>query len=182
MSTFRNLSDQESGQTGQGWYLAYTKPRSEALATAQLERQGYRAYLPLYKTFKRGPEGMVAQHGPMFPRYVFFRPGRAGQSIAPVRSTVGVSHLVRFGVTPASVSDELVGALRAFEQQREAASLAELSALKAGHRVAVCAGPLKGLEGLVSATAGRRVTVLLDVLGRQTRVSLPEHQLLPLAV
>ncbi len=164
------------------WYLAYTKPRSEPLAGGQLERQGYSVYLPKYRALKRTPQGMVVYHSPLFPRYVFFRPGTPGQSIAPVRSTVGVSHLVRFGVTPASVSDELVGALRAFEQQREAASLAELSALKAGHRVAVCAGPLKGLEGLVSATAGTRVTVLLDVLGRQTRVSLPEHQLLPLAV
>jgi len=45
----------------------------------------------------------------------------------------------------------------------------------------VCAGPLKGLEGLVSATAGKRITVLLDVLGRQTRVSVPDHQLQALA-
>jgi hypothetical protein len=46
--------------------------------------------------------------GPMFPRYVFFRPGSAGQSIAPVRSTLGVSHVVRFGATPATVDDALV--------------------------------------------------------------------------
>ena len=71
--------------------------------------------------------------------------------------------------------------LRGFEQQREQASPADLSALKAGRRVVVCAGPLKGLEGLVSATAGKRITVLLDVLGRQTRVSLPDHQLEALA-
>lgn len=181
MSTFRNLSDQETGQTGQGWYLAYTKPRSEALATAQLERQGYRAYLPLYKTFKRGPEGMVAQHGPMFPRYVFFRPGRAGQSIAPVRSTVGVSNLVRFGLTPATVSNDLLEALRAFEQQREQADPITDSALQVGRRVVVCAGPLRGLEGLVSRTAAQRVTVLLDVLGQGTPVAIAAHDLEALA-
>lgn len=181
MSTFRNLSDQETGRTGQGWYLAYTKPRSEALATAQLERQGYRAYLPLYKTFKRGPEGMVAQHGPMFPRYVFFRPGRAGQSIAPVRSTVGVSSLVRFGLTPATVSNDLLEALRAFEQQREQADPATVSALQVGRRVVVCAGPLRGLEGLVSRTAAQRVTVLLDVLGQGTPVAIAAHDLEALA-
>jgi len=79
------------------------------------------------------------------------------------------------------VDDSLVAALRAFEQQREQASPADLSALKAGRRVVVCAGPLKGLEGLVSATAGKRITVLLDVLGRQTRVSVPDHQLQALA-
>ncbi len=163
-----------------GWYLAYTKPRNEQIAGTQLSRQGYAVYLPQYKALKRTSDGMVAHHSPLFPRYVFFRPGHPAQSIAPVRSTVGVSHLVRFGVTPATVSDELFGALRTFEQERESASLIDLSVLKAGRRVSVCAGPLKGLEGLVSARAGTRVTVLLDVLGRQTRVSLPEHQLEPL--
>lgn len=159
------------------WYLAYTKPRSEHAASAQLSSQGYAIYLPLYKTLARTAEGMVVRHGPMFPRYVFFRPGHAGQSIAPVRSTLGVSHIVRFGVVPATVDDELVTALRAFEQQRENVCQAELSALKPGSRVTVCAGPLKGLEGLVSATAGKRVMVLLDVLGQQTRVRVPHHQL-----
>ena len=165
-----------------GWYLAYTKPRSEHVAGSQLARQGYAVYVPQYKSLKRTPQGMVAHHSPLFPRYVFVRPGHPAQSIAPVRSTIGVSHVVRFGITPATVSDELVGALRSFEQQREAASLVELSVLRAGRRVAVCAGPLKGLEGLVSAKAGTRVTVLLEVLGRQTRVSLPEHQLESLAI
>ena len=169
------------GQAGEPWHLAYTKPRSEALAAEQLARQGYAAYLPLYKTFQRGPAGLLPQRSPMFPRYVFFRAGRAGQSIAPVRSTVGVSHVVRFGVTPATVSDTLLDALRAFEQQREQAGPGTLSSLRSGRRVAVCNGPLKGLEGLVSASAGQRITVLLDVLGRQTKVSLPTHHLEVLA-
>lgn len=164
-----------------GWYLAYTKPRNEQVAGAQLARQGYATYVPQYKALKRTPEGMAVHHSPLFPRYVFFRPGHPAQSIAPVRSTVGVSHVVRFGIAPARVSDELVVALRSFERQREVASLADLSALRAGRRVAVCAGPLKGLEGLISAKAGTRVTVLLDMLGRETPVSLPEHLLEPVA-
>lgn len=163
------------------WYLAYTKPRNETLAHEQLGRQGYAVYLPMYKSLVRTPEGMVARRGPMFPRYVFFQPSGAGQSIAPVASTRGVSHIVRFGISPATVDEALVAALRAFEAQRDNAPAAELSSLKAGSRAAVCAGPLKGLEGLVSATAGRRVTVLLDVLGQQTRVCMPDHHLQALA-
>lgn len=163
------------------WYLAFTKPRNEHAASAQLARQGYVIYLPLYKALVRTPDGMVIRRGPMFPRYVFFRPGSAGQSIAPVRSTLGVSHIVRFGISPATVDDGLVTALRAFEQHRENMHLADLSALNAGNRVTVCAGPLKGMEGLVSATAGKRVTVLLDVLGQHTRVCVPDYQLQVLA-
>jgi len=168
-------------EAGQCWHLAYTRPRSEAVAAQQLARQGYEAYLPLYKTLKRGPDGLLPQRSPMFPRYLFFRAGRVGQSIAPVRSTVGVSHIVRFGVTPATVGEALLSALRAFEQQREQASPEILSSLKSGRRVAVCEGPLKGLEGLVSRTAGQRVTVLLDVLGKSTPVGLAAQDLEALA-
>lgn len=163
------------------WYLAFTKPKVEQLAANQLERQGYTVFLPQYKELRRASEGMVVHRNPLFPRYVFFKPGTPAQSIAPVRSTVGVCSIVSFGTTPARVSDELIRAIRVFEQQREAVSVADLSALKAGRRVAICVGPLKGLEGLVSAKAGTRVTVLLEVLGRETRVSVPEHHLQPLS-
>lgn len=163
------------------WYLAYTKPRSESMASGHLARQGYDVYLPLFKALRRSSEGMVMQRSPMFPRYVFFRPGRVGQSIAPVRSTLGVSNLVRFGVAPATVASGLVLALRDFERSREASDVATLSRLKAGRRVAICAGPLKGLEGLVSGVAGHRVTVLLDLLGRQPGVIIDNHHLEVLA-
>lgn len=167
---------------GNRWYAAYTKPRSEQVGALQIERQGYEVYLPMYKSLKRTLEGMVVQRTAMFPRYVFFRPRHSGQSIAPIRSTRGISHIVRFGIEPATISAELVAAMRAFEIEREQTSASDLSALKAGRRVAVCAGPLKGLEGLVSATAGTRITVLLDVLGSQTRVSVPDHHLQAVAV
>lgn len=147
------------------------------MAQSQLARQGYDAYLPLFKTLKRTSEGMVAQRGPMFPRYVFFRPGEVGQSIAPVRSTVGVACVVRFGITPATVNADLIQALKTFESERESADPAQMRALKSGQRVAVCTGPLKGLEGLVCASAAERVTVLLDMMGRQPRVQFPHHHL-----
>lgn len=159
------------------WFLAYTKPRQEAIAHRQFLNQGYDAYLPVYKTLKRTAEGMQPLRGPMFPRYVFFRPGHAGQSIAPARSTVGVACVVRFGITLATVSPDLIQGLRSFEAEREQAQPAQLLSLRAGQRVAICSGPLKGLEGLVCATASERVTVLLELMGRQPQVTFPHHHL-----
>jgi transcriptional antiterminator RfaH len=167
--------------TASDWFLVYTKPRQESGVCTQLDRQGYDAYLPLYKTLRRMPDGMVMQRSPMFPRYVFFRPGHAGHSIAPVRSTLGVSNIVRFGLTPATVGAEVVEGLRAFELQREQADAQLISPLQTGRRVVICAGPLKGLEGLVSGAVGQRVSVLLDLLGRQPSVNIPNHHLEVLA-
>jgi len=35
------------------WYLAYTKPREERIAEANLQQQDFEVYLPLYKKFKK---------------------------------------------------------------------------------------------------------------------------------
>ncbi len=163
------------------WFLAYTRPRNETRAREQLARQGYETYLPLYRALRRTAEGMAERREPLFPRYVFFRPGRPGQSITPVCSTLGVSHIVRCGLAPATAEPAVVDALREFETLSEQSDPAQLSPIQPGCRVAVLAGPLKGLDGLVSGRAGQRVTVLLDLLGRQPGVSLPAHHLEVLA-
>ncbi len=144
------------------WYLAYTAAKRESLALEHLERQGYEAYMPLF--------GRV---DPMFPRYVFFRPRTAAQSIAPVRSTRGVQAVVRFGVLYARVSDDLITAIRQQEIRMQDAPRAAMSP-QAGQRIRVkdSAPVFAGLEGLVQASADRRVVVLMQILGRQTPVSM----------
>lgn len=149
------------------WYLAYTDPRREALAREHLDRQGYETFLPLY----RGAEAM-------FPRYLFFRPARASQSIAPVRSTRGVQAVVRFGSVYAHVSDALIAAIREQETMTRKTA-AEGRRPKPGQRVRVqeTVPALAGLEGLVHSSATRRVVVLMEILGRQTPVRLPAENL-----
>ena len=94
------------------WYLAYTKPRQEEIARVNLDQQGFDSYLPLYKKFKKTEQGPVSVFEPMFPRYIFFRPGKPGQSISTVRSTKGITTIVRFGFEPAVIGEELLGRIR----------------------------------------------------------------------
>ena len=90
------------------WLVAYTKPRLELVALQNLERQSFEVYLPRYKKFKNTEEGPVPVFEPMFPRYILFRPSKAEQSIEAVRSTKGISHVVRFGFEPGVVSASMV--------------------------------------------------------------------------
>ncbi len=159
-----------------GWYLAYTKPRQEQLALQNLEQQGYQAYLPLYKKFKATEQGLVALFEVMFPRYIFFRPGHAGQGIAAVRSTKGVATVIRFGVEPAVLQDELVQRIRQTEQERNEATQQDLSSLKSGQLVRLKHTALAGMEGLVQSVSSKRVAVLLEILGRPAVVDLKHHQ------
>jgi len=158
------------------WYLAYTKPRQEEIPRVNLEQQGFEAYLPLYKKFKKTEQGPVSVFEPMFPRYIFFRPGRVGQSISAVRSTKGVTTIVRFGFEPAVIDEELLRRIRQLEQDRNHATLQELSNLRAGQKVRLKHTALGGVDGLIQSVSSKRVAVLLEILGRPAVVQLEHHQ------
>ena len=159
------------------WLVAYTKPRMEQVALQNLERQAFEVYLPLYKKFKKTETGSVPVLEPMFPRYIFFRPSKAGQSIETVRSTKGMSHVVRFGFEPGIVSSDMIATLKQFEAAQNQATLEEMSGFKAGQKVKLKHVALGNMEGLVQSVSKKRVAVLLEILGRPTVVQLDHHQL-----
>lgn len=146
------------------WYLVHTKPRQEAIALTHLERQGYPCYLPRLAVEKiRRGKAQVVQEA-LFPRYLFVRLDASGQgqSWSPIRSTLGVSTLVRFGGQPAKVDDALVDLLRGREHERPLQTLFE-----PGDAVVITQGPFAGLEAIYqTADAERRTMILLEILSR----------------
>ena len=158
------------------WLVAYTKPRLELVALQNLERQNFEAYLPRYKKFKNTETGPVPVFEPMFPRYILFRPSKAEQSIETVRSTKGISHVVRFGFEPGVVSSSMVATIQTFEASQNQATLQEMSNFKAGQKVKLKHVGLGALEGLVQSVSAKRVAVLLEILGRPTLVQVDHHQ------
>ena len=112
-----------AADAGEGaWYVAHCKPRQEEVALENLARQGYAAYLPRLRALKRRRGRLISLQEPMFPRYLFFRPGTSEQSIAPVRSTLGISAIVRFGQEPARLRSETLAHIREAEICQNAAS------------------------------------------------------------
>lgn len=156
------------------WYLVQTKPRQEDLALEHLGRQGYTCYLPKMRAqrLRRGRLHRLLE--PLFPRYLFIELGQSleSRSWAPIRSTQGVSHLVRFGQSPAKVSSEVVDQLRAQE-----AVLDEEQAFEPGARLLIQQGPFKGLEAVFQMLDGeQRVMVLLELLGKPLRMRLEANE------
>ena len=171
-------SSESEAAAGKGdWYVAYTQPKREQVALSNLEQQGFDAYLPRYKTFKKSPEGALSVFEPMFPRYVFFRPGHVAQSISGARSTRGVSFVLVFGVTPAVLKAEQLAVIQACEAERNRADMAQISPFRPGFQVRLRNCGLQGLEGLVKSVSAKRVTLLLELLGRPTTVDVEHHQL-----
>ena len=154
------------------WYVVLTKPRAEAQAQQQLLNQGYEVWLPLLTTWRKVAGAWVHKTTPFFPRYLFARPAHAGQSVGPIRSTLGVSSLVRFGIEPARLSEPLFADLQRLVCAQAQRPDLRTSPFTPGEGVAVTSGPLAGLGGIVTRSALERVTVLLQLLGREKEVVL----------
>ncbi len=151
------------------WYLAYTKPQQERVAEENLLRQEFHIRLPLVRKVAHRQVSLE----PLFPRYIFFQPSRDQQSLSPVRSTLGVSTIVRFGMELATISQSRCEQIMAFakaQQEGGLESLLGVQGIKPGQKVLIQSGPFSGLEGLVSSVAKDRVLVLMSLLGKEQAI------------
>jgi transcriptional antiterminator RfaH len=156
------------------WYLIYCKPREEDLAKEHLERQGYEVYLPLIlaRVKRQGRKKKSIQ--PMFPRYLFIFLSDKTDDWGPIRSTIGVSNLVKFGMNPAKVPKNLVVKLRENEKNKGFHDLPNIE-FKSGDDLVIAEGPFEGYEAtLLSQNADERVTVLLKIAEKNIKVILDQ--------
>lgn len=158
-----------------GWYLIYTKPRGERQAKENLERQGFFIYLPTTLRNRRRNSRSSSVEEPFFPRYLFIALDTETENWGPIRSTVGVSAMVRFGQSPARVPTELITFL-VNREDREGHQVVPATEFKPGDRVRISEGPLTGYEGLFQSINGtERVTVLLSILEKERKITLKPH-------
>lgn len=138
-------------------------------------RQGYRVQLPLVRKVVRRRIALE----PLFPRYLFFAPSRDQQSLSPVRSSVGVTSIVRFGMNLAVLSNQQCEAIMAYaqaQQQGGVGSILDVQGIRPGQKVLVSSGAFAGVEGLVSMVAKDRVIVLMSLLGKDQMLGFEPTQ------
>jgi transcriptional antiterminator RfaH len=163
------------------WYLVHTKPCAEGIARSNLERQGYEVYYPqLARTAHRDGRSKDAVV-PLFPRYLFVGVAQGRQSLSPVRSTLGVASVVRFGLNYAVVPANVIRKLK--ERADPVTGLHRLNArgsLLRGARIKIADGVFRGLEGVFDRDLGAdRVLVLLELLGQAAAVDVPVGFIVP---
>jgi len=162
------------------WSVVFTKPRQEQVARDNLTRQAFLTYLPMLKQTKRRRDRWVEVTEPLFPRYVFVALHFGEQDLSPIRSTLGVIDLVRFGPEPATVPEGIVESLMAAEDPAAACHLARAERFQKGDRVTIAAGPFAGIQAVFEEPSGKgRVALLLDLLGKETRVQIDKNHVVP---
>ena len=156
------------------WYVVSTQSRSEEKAAFHLRRQGFEVYLPRYLKRRSHARRIHWLPAPMFPGYLFINLDTKQDQWRPVRSTVGVTHLIGNGETPTSIPDGVVDDIRAREDERGLVRLNIEARFKKGDKVQVVHGTMVDHAGIFDCTDDKgRVFILLDLLGRAVRVRLP---------
>ena len=165
--------DADAAPEAVAWSVARTHRQKEALALRELRRQEFAALCPmLLKTVRRNRR-FEERRAPLFPGYVFVGIEPGGRSLRPVNGTRGVRHLLTDGEgRPARLPPGFVAFLA--RQMGDDGVVAFRPWLVPGGAVRVNSGPFAALLGRVEALDGQgRVRVLLQLMAREVRVSLP---------
>ena len=161
---------------GTTWFLAQLKPNGAQIADKNLKRQGFRTFLPLEEETRQRNGKFVTAMRPLFPGYIFVAFDVARGLWRMVNSTYGITRLVNFGKKPAAVPLDLVSQLML--RCDAAGKLLPPKLLKLGDQVTLTKGPFANFVAEVEKIApDRRVWVLMEIMGGQTRVAVSAEQL-----
>ena len=159
----------------QHWYVIRTKPRSESLAEAEIERSGYEVLLPLVE--ESSPSG-VRTVSPLFPGYLFLRCGDGPHEFPSLSLRSHVLGWVNFGGTIPTVPDEIIDALT--EQLDVIGQEGGLwNRYEPGEIVEVVSGNVQSMARVLEAPKSpqAKVKVLMEFMGRLVPAQVPWENL-----
>lgn len=152
------------------WYVIQCKPRQDLRALENLQRQGYSCYLPTLNVEKLRCGRKLDVPEALFPGYLFIQLDTIRDNWSPIRSTRGVSQIVRVRDQPLPVRNEIVESIR---QRLEGKEL-RVPCFRPGERVLITEGCFAQLVAIFVANDGaERVTLLLSILHREQTLSFP---------
>lgn len=161
------------------WYTIQTKPRKEKVVENRLTDLHLEVFLPWLRCRRRVASRFDWVLSPLFPGYLFCRLDLLTSGKA-VRYAPGVKDFVKFGSRFAQVGDDVIENLKA----RCPHGVAEIKPkrYRRGEPVRITEGPFSGLEAVFEREMkdSERVAILLEFLGRQTRMVLPLEMISPL--
>ena len=145
--------------------MAQTQPSREAWAQENLLNQGFGVFLPYLRERKKDEFILKT----MFPGYIFVEVDEDTQRWKSINGTRGIYRIIlstieRPSYVPLGWLDGLMalgGIIDSFE---------EVVKFSPGQRVELTDGPFQGQQGVCRWTSGKRIALLLNVLGNETLV------------
>ena len=155
----------------QNWYLLQLKPNGYKLAQKNLERQGFRVFIPLQNVTKRMPRGYVDRTEPLFPGYAFVELNAVRNLWKPVNSTLGVTRIISLAGKPTPVPGAFVDEL--MSRCDDTGILCPSTDVEVGDNVELLRGPFANFVAKVEdISPDERVWLLIDMLGQSSRIAV----------
>ena len=164
------------------WYVVLTKPKQELRAEEHLRAQGGEVFLPRIALEKMRKGKRVNVIESLFPGYLFVNVEGCEHLVGSIRSTRGVRQLLRFGIEPIEIRQDLIDDLRCrcgdVSASGENLSGNIQAVFKEGQFVEITSGPFKDYQAIFKQFDGeQRAIILLNLLSQQQELLVEIQQL-----
>lgn len=151
------------------WYAVHTRHQHEKMVETTLLGKGFDVFLPTYGAVHRWSDRNKRVTLPLFPGYLFF--ANEIDRWFQVVSTPGVNGIIKVGSVPAEISHKEIFAIRRMVEST--LRLEPHPFLRDGDLVRIKAGPLAGLEGIISRKKDAlRLVLSIQILGQSAAVEI----------
>ena len=146
------------------WVLIYTKAKQEIKANENLQKQGFKTFLPLIAPTNKNSE--FKSLVPVFPRYLFLQINFGLDNWTSIKSSYGVSNIVMFSEKFTSIPNNIIELIR--DKLNEAGIYKEDVSIvdyQKGDPVSIKEGRFAGIDAIfLSKKSKDRVRLLLKLL------------------
>jgi len=146
------------------WVLIYTKAKQEIKANENLQKQGFKTFLPLIAPTNKNSE--FKSLVPVFPRYLFAQINFEIDNWTSIKSSYGVSHIVMFSEKFTSIPNNIIKLIQ--DKLDEAGIYKEDVSIvdyQKGDPVSIKEGRFAGIDAIfLSKKSKDRVRLLLKLL------------------
>lgn len=167
------------GRARMRWYVVQAQHGKGEIAKQSIIAEGFSAYLPVFNRRRSHARKVDTVTRPLFPGYLFARfevDEHGWQRIASARGVLRLlcSTSARPLPVPMGVIEDLLARANADGVLELADGIPERR-FSDGQRVRITAGPMQGLTGLYLGGEEERVKLLIDMLGRPVRMTIPTN-------
>jgi transcriptional antiterminator RfaH len=159
------------------WVLIYTKAKEEEKAKENLQKQGFKAFLPLIAPTNKSTK--FKSLVPIFPRYIFAQINIDLDNWTAIKSTYGVSHIVMFSERFTSIPDTVIELIQGKLDEsgifKEDVSIVDY---QKGDLISIKEGKFAGIDAIfLSKKSKDRVRLLLKLLNTSVVAEITESDI-----
>jgi transcription elongation factor/antiterminator RfaH len=156
------------------WYVLYTAPRAEKKVQIELQKKGFKIFLPLQRTLKQWSDRKKWVEEPLFKSYIFIET-ELEKNYYDILNTHGVVKFINFEKKPVVVNYKEIETIQLLLGYTEGMEATEEN-FDLGQKVEVIAGPLLGLNGLLVQKNGTSHFMMeLETIHQKILVNIPSN-------